>query len=188
MNKKLNIYLFKKRAQKYLSATPRQHHFVSYEKAKTVLLLFGSDYSEKNPAVRKIIYTLQQDGKKVTAWGYADKKETTSVILPDFRILNHKQIDFFQKPLGLFIKELQESEFDLMIDLTLNVVLPQEYLAMYANVSFKTGVRKSDLPMYDFILDLDNVQPSTDSSENPIDEMYVFNQIIFYLKSIQTND
>jgi len=186
--KKLNNYLFKKRAQKYLSTTERERRFVNYKKAKTIFLLFESDSSEKNPQVRKMIYNLQQDGKKVVAWGFVDKKEVASTILPDFRIIHHKETDFFQKPLISNLNALQDMEFDLMIDLSLTQILPLEYLAMYAKASCKTGLRKTELPIYDFILDLDNLHPTEDSTENPVDEMYLFDQIIFYLKSIQTND
>jgi len=188
MFKKLNNKLFQKRAQKYLCTSEREHRFVSYDKAKTVLLLFESDYSEKNPVVRKIIYNLQQDGKKVVAWGFVNKKEVMSSILLDFRIINLKQIDFFQKPITSFVNELKNMEFDLLIDLSLKPLLPIEYLAVYTNASCKTGLRKNELPVYDFMLDLENIQASEDPAENPIDEMCLFNQIIFYLKNIQTND
>lgn len=188
MCKKLNNYFFKKLAQKYLSITSRERRYVSYNKAKTILLLFESDYLEKNPHVRKMISTLQQDGKKVVAWGFVNKKDIASAILPDFRILNHKQTTFFHKPTISCVKELQDMKFDLMIDLSLTQFLPLDYLAMYANASFKTGVKKTELPIYDFILDLENFQTTSESSENPVDEMFLFDQIIFYLKSIQTND
>ncbi len=191
MFKKIKNNIFRKRAQKFLSVTPREHRFVSYDKAQKVLLLFESDYAEKNPAIRKIVLSLQEDGKKVTAWGFVDKKETQTVILPDFQILHHKQTDSFGKPDSSLINQLQEMKFDLLIDLSLRTLLPLQYLAMYATASCKAGIRHTDLPLYDFILDLEKKTPSTETSkteENPVDETYLFNQIIFYLKSIQTND
>ncbi|MDP4239861.1 MAG: hypothetical protein Q8904_10385 [Bacteroidota bacterium] len=191
MLKKINTYLFNKRARNYLSSTPREHRFVNYEKAKTVLLLFESDASEQNPKVRSIINQLQQDGKKVTAWGFVDKKEIETAIYPDFRILHHKQTDFFHRPLESYKTELQYAAFDLLIDLTVKPVVPLLYLAMYAVASFKTGLRKTEIPLYDFVLDMESkpVQPdSSDPLENPVDETYLYNQIIFYLKNIQTTD
>ena len=192
MFKKLINFLFQYRAKKYLSETPRERRFVSYEKAKTILLLFESEFTEKNPNIRKMIYQMQQDGKKVSAWGFIDKKEVATSILPDFRILHHKQTDFFQKPLISYINELEDLEFDLLIDLSVHEILPLQYIAMYAKASCKTGIRKNDLQIYDFVLDVD-VLPTTppegaEPEENPIDENYLFEQIIFYLKSIQTND
>ena len=187
----LNTYLFNKRARAYLKLTPREHRFVNYTKAKTILLLFESDYTEKNPYIHRIISQMQLDGKKVTAWGFIDKKEIVTAIYPDFRILHHKQTDMFHRPLESFINELQYAEFDLLIDLSTKPILPLEYLALYAIASFKTGLRKTDLPIYDFVLNIEQMpeEPeSTELSESTADETYLFNQIIFYLKSIQTTD
>lgn len=184
----INNYLFKKRAQEYLSTTEREHRFVNYDKAKSVLILFESDYSEKNLVIRKIIQSLQLDGKKVSAWGFIDKKEVTSSILPDFRILHHQQTDFFHKPDPAFFRELENLQFDLLIDLSLQLQLPLEYLAMYANAYCKTGLKKTDLPIYDFMLDMESLKSTIEEDENPIDEIYLYKQIIFYLKRIQTTD
>ena len=143
MFKKINAILFNRRAQQYLSLTPREHRFVSYKKAKTILLLFESDYTEKNQNIHAII------------------------------------------------NELQYSEYDLLIDLTSKQVIPLEYLALYARASFKTGMRKTNLPIYDFVLDIEKVQIETESTEPvevTVEETYLYNQIIFYLKSIQTTD
>ena len=189
--KTLDNYLFQKRAQRYLRETSRERHFVNYDKAKTILLLFESDLLERNESIHKIISQLQQDGKKVAAWGFIDKKEVSASILPEFRILHHKQTDFFQKPLPSFINELANLQFDLLIDLSLKPVVTLEYIAMYANALCKVGVRKNGLAISDFMLDVDSQKaPAADApeAENTIDETYLFSQIIFYLKSIQTTD
>jgi len=184
----INTFLFNKRAQQYIRSTEREQRFVSYDKAKTVLLLFESDYSEKNPIIRKIIQSLQQDGKKVSAWGFIDKKEITSAILPDFKILHHQQTDFFHKPEPTFFRELENLQFDLMIDLSLQLQLPLEYLALHANAYCKTGLRKTAFPIYDFMINMDSLNSTEELIEHPIDEIYLYDQIIFYLKSIQTTD
>jgi hypothetical protein len=184
----INNLLFNRWAKQYFSIAVREQRFVSYDKAKTVLILFGSDYSEKNILIRKMISSLQQDGKKVSAWGFVNKKEIATSILPDFRILHHQQTNFFHKPVVSFVNELSALQFDLLIDLTIKPNLPLLYLAVYANASCKVGVRKSDLPIYDFMFDLDRVINPAADGENQIDETYLFNQIIFYLKSIQTKD
>ncbi|MDR3652798.1 MAG: hypothetical protein P4L34_07495 [Paludibacter sp.] len=189
--KKLNNYLFQKRAQKYLSETVREHRFVNYNKAKTILLLFESDLQERNSIIRKIISQLQMDGKKVSAWGFVNKKEVESSILPEFRILHNKQTDFSRKPAATFINELANQEFDLLIDLSLKPVLTLEYIAMYAKATLKTGAKKTDLPIFDFVVDLGNTNAmiqNAEAIENPIEDAYLFEQIIFYLKSIQTTD
>ena len=187
----IRTFFFQITAKKHLSSTYRERRFVSYDKAKTVLILFESDYSEKNLNIRKMIYQLQQDGKKVSAWGYIDKKEVITSILPDFRILHYKQTDFFQKPMISYINELDDQTFDLLIDLTLKPLLPLQFVAVYAKAACKIGIHKSELPIYDFVLDVESLTvpiEDTEFFESPVDENYLFEKIIFYLKSIQTTD
>ncbi len=188
MFEKINRFIFNRRAKSFLQNYPREKRFVNYENAKTILLLFESDYSEKNPRIRRIIKTLTNDGKKVMAWGFVDKKEITTAILPDFRILHHKDADFFAKPLATYMHELEDMQFDLLIDLTMNEVIPLQYISLYSNVFCKTGIKKSELKMYDFIVDISGVNDN--DAENPIelDAVYIYEQIIFYLKKIQTAD
>ncbi len=190
--KKLNNYLFQKRALKYVQATQYEPIFIDYQHIKTVLLLFESDFSEKNPLVRRIIALLQRDGKKVSAWGYIQKKEISTSILPDFRILHHKHVDFFEKPETSFQNELNNLEFDLVIDLTLRPLVPLQYLLLYTRSAFKVGIHHNHKPsLYNFILNIENStdsNPTDESPVTPVNELYVFNQIIFYLKSIQSND
>lgn len=194
MFEKLRNFLYRMRAQKYLSETLRDRRFVSYDKAKSIILLFESEFNEKNPTIRRMIHQMQNDGKRVSAWGFIDKKEVMTSILPDFRILHHKQTDFFQRPTFSFLNELENQEFDLLIDLSIHPQLPLQYIAIYAKASCKVGIHKSDLKIYDFLIDVDNLtnQPETDEPEelveSVVDEIYLYNQIIFYLKSIQTTD
>ncbi len=191
---KLNTYLFNKRADLYLSTLVRDRRFITYDRAKTVLLLFESDVIEKNPAIRKIISSLQDDGKKVSAWGYIDKKQIHTAIFPDFRILNNDQTDFFRKPVVSYLNELENHEYDLLIDLTLKPLIPMQYIAMYSKAIFKTGIHKSDLNIYDFVMDVESLMTPVEKTENNepaeilVDETYVYDQIIFYLKSIQSKD
>ncbi len=191
---KLYNYLFNKRAELYLQTLIRERRFITYDKARTVLILFESDYSEKNSPIRKIISSLQQDGKKVSAWGYIDKKIVNTAIFPDFRILNNQQTDFFRKPQVSFLNELENNEYDLLLDLTLKPLIPMQYIAVYTKAIFKIGIHKSYLNIYDFVLDVETLMTPPEKTENDepfeslVDETYVYDQIIFYLKSVQSTD
>ncbi|MDO9154551.1 MAG: hypothetical protein Q7U47_12760 [Paludibacter sp.] len=188
MFEKLNRYFFQKRVKSYINDKPRERRFVNYHKANTVLLLFESDYSEKNPQIRRIIRSLVNDGKKVSAWGYLQKKEISTAILPDFRILHQKDTDWLMKPHVSFMNELDELTFDLLIDLSINEVIPLQYVALQANAFCKAGIKKSEPNICDFVIDIANI--NSDEEEEPVDinAKYIFDQIIFYLKSIQTSD
>ena len=86
---------------------------------------------------------------------------------------------------------ITEQKFDLLIDLTLKPLLPLQYVALYANALCKTGTRNTELQLYDFVLDIEKLMTHKEDAETyefQPDEAYLFQQIIFYLKSIQTKD
>lgn len=188
MFENIKRYVFFKRATSFTNSNTRERRFVNYEKAKTILLLFESDFSEKNILIRRIIRSLTNDGKKVCSWGYIEKKEITTAILPDFKILYQKDTDFFQKPRITFMNELEDSEFDLVIDLTVNEVIPLEYVLLHANAYCKAGIKKNDLNILDFVIDVDNINDNEEEEPMEINARYIYDQIIFYLKNIQTKD
>ncbi|MDR1585361.1 MAG: hypothetical protein LBS07_04200, partial [Prevotellaceae bacterium] len=71
--------------------------------------------------------------------------------------------------------------FDLLIDLSLRPLLPLMYIVLHAKAYCKAGTAKIKHPVFDFMMDISAKTPN-------MDEKSVFEQIIFYLKSIQTTD
>lgn len=202
--KKLNQYIFKRKAAKYLQQSDREKKWVDYEKANTILLLFESDYIEKNRFIRKIIEILTSDGKKVSAWGFLDKKMTNTAILPTFRILDRSTIDWLGCPKEVFLRELAENKFDMLIDLTLQDIIPLQYVCLYANAAFKTGMSRTMDDIIDFKIIIPPPETSEFTSENGeddgiefkdlneslfhTDQQFLYEQVIFYLKNIKSND
>ncbi len=188
MLEKIIRYIFGRHAKRHVNHTDCEQKFVNYRDAKSILLLFESDFVEKNIEIRNIIKTMNADGKKVMAWGFLNKKQVNTAILPDFRILNNQNIDLLHKPKDSFIQELEEQKFDLLIDLSVNEIVPLQYIALYSNATLKAGLRKNKAPIYDFMIEIGKNQYENTTIENEINASYIYNQIIFYLKSIQTRD
>ena len=178
--------------------------YVDYTSATSILLVFESDYIEKNRFIRKAIEQLTNDGKKVFAWGFLDKKKTATAILPTFKILDRESVDWFECPKSPYLKELMETEYDMLIDLTLNDSLPLQYVSLYANASLKAGMSRSMDDVLDFVLKIPPPEPQelpeSDEERRRIefqdlneslfhtDQQYLFEQLFFYLKRIQTKD
>lgn len=184
---KIILYLFNSRLKKHLSVTDREKRFVNYKAAKSVLLLFESDFLERNSDIRQLIQSFNADGKKVMAWGYIRKKEISTAILPDFRILHQKDADFSGMIGETYRRELSELQFDLLIDLTINQVKPLQYVAMYANAACKVGTHNYP-GMYDVVLDVTAFLENNKANEIETGPIDIYNQLCFYLKNIQTND
>jgi hypothetical protein len=184
---KIILFLFNRRLNKQLKTVEREKRFVNYESARSVILLFESDYLEKNSEIKQLIQSFNNDGKKVMAWGYVQKKEISTAILPDFRILHQKDADFTGMPNDAFMRELEELNFDLLIDLSVNENKPLQYLALYANAACKVGTHNYP-GMYDVVIDVQHIKEENQLNEVDTTAIQIYNHLFFYLKSIQTND
>ena len=163
---------YRKRAPRHQATFPR------LDRVQTVLLLFESDLTEKNLQVKQLAKELAKEGREVTAWGYVDMKRSQSAILRNYRVLSRSDINLFHKPKSTHLDDLKGQHFDLLIDLSLHQVLPLRYLALYANADFRAGAQTQEPYLSDFMLAL---PPDKD-------QVYLFDQIMYYLKNIQSND
>lgn len=173
---------------KHIKNEERDKQFVNYDKAKTVLLLFESDLTEQNTETKKIIHQLTADGKEVVAWGFVDKKEIVTPVLPYYRVLHPKNFKFSEKPFKNIWTELMNQEFDLLIDITSKNILSIEYLVLYARAKCKVGMQKGDINPYDFSINLQHFLQERELTVDDLEYTFLYDQIIFYLKSIQTKD
>lgn len=202
--KKLNQYIFKRRATKYLRHTTREKRWGDYNKVKTILLLFESDYIEKNRYIHKIIDALIADGKKVSTWGFLDKKTGNTAITPAFRILDRRAVNWTGCPKEPFINELKSHEYNLLLDLTLRDSLPLQYVCLYANATIKTGMSRMKNNILDFEImipppDIEAHNSETEDKKSVefknlnetlfhTDQQFLYDQIMYYLKNVRSKD
>ncbi len=180
--------VFTKKIRSFVNDGKRLKMFVNYEQARSVFLLFESNFSEKNPEINRLVETLVSDGKVVTAWGYVPKKQIMSKDHHGFRILCKKDFDHLQRPKQAIVQDLQHVAYDLLIDITSRHFLAMDYLILYANAKCRTGVKKTELNIYDFAVEMPEVELADLKEHIDNDYLYNFNQLIFYLRNIQTND
>jgi hypothetical protein len=164
--------------------------FLNYSDIHSILLLFEADDAEKNLQVNKIVDMLKADGKEVTAIGClrSKKLKTEFPTFENLTIVNKSMTDFFEKPKHPVFKIIDDNKFDALLDLSLNESIPLQYFSLYSNTLLKIGIKKTSFPLYDFILDIDSIVANLKAEQLPIDLIYIFNQIIFYLKNIQSCD
>lgn len=170
MIKKLKEYLFRYFVRQ---AGKREAIFPRYEQIRSVLLLYESDYLERNSLIRQISSQLQSEGMTVSTWGYVEKKDITTLILPVGRILGSRDINFFGRPKREVIDDLHKEQWDILIDLSQHDCLPLRYLALEAPAAFKCGLKRDD-QVLDFMIDM----PGEETPEKEAE------QIIRYLKMI----
>lgn len=179
-------YIFQHRAGKQAVHGSR---FPAYGNVQKVLLLFDSDFQERNLPIKQMIRQLQSDGKDVTAWGYVDKKKVPiSAVLRDYRILAGKDISWWTHcPKDYEIRDLQREHFDVVINLCLGTALPMRYINLYADTDYRIGLRTrdeygKDTQVADMMIDV------AINEDEGRDAVYLFDQILHYMRLIATKD
>ena len=180
---KLKQYIFEYLRKKQEPRNPRFPHF---DQPLKLMIIYESDVLERNDAIKSIRQDLLRRQMDVTMWGYVEKKEITTLILPQSRILGTQDYAFFGKPHEDVLTDLQAEHYDLLIDLTTRAMLPLRYLAMYTNADFKVGLNLGE-GIHDMLISLPDLN-AEQSEEAEIEASWLYNEIMKYLTTIKSND
>lgn len=181
--RKLYQFIFDYLLKKQPARDPRFPHL---DKPLKVLLIYESDILERNDAIKSIRQDLLRRQMDVTMWGYVAKKEITTLILPQSRILGLTDYNWLGKPKEDVITDLQADHYDLLIDLTTHPMLPLRYLAMYADADCKVGLNLGE-GIHDMLLSLPDLSPEQ-GEELSVEATWLYDQIMKYLTTIKSND
>ena len=165
---------------------PRDPRFPHFDRPLKLMLIYESDVLERNDNIKTIRQDLLRRQMDVTMWGYVEKKEITSLVLPQSRILGMGDYNWLGKPRDLVLKDLQAEHYDLLIDLTTRPLLPLRYIAMYTDADFKVGLNLGE-GIHDMLLSLPDFSPEQ-GEEAQIEASWLFDQIMRYITTIRSND
>ena len=179
LKQKIFDYLYKKQPA-------REPLFPHLDQPLKLLIIYESDVLERNDAIKSIRQDLLRRQMDVSMWGYVEKKEITTLILPQSRILGVNDYNLLGKPKEDVITDLQADHYDLLIDLTTHPMLPLRYLAMYADADFKVGLNLGE-GIHDMLLSLPDLTPEQ-GEELSVEATWLYDQIMKYLTTIKSND
>lgn len=161
----------------------RNPRFPHLDQPLKILLIYESDYLERNDGIKTIRQDLLLQQMDVTMWGFLEKKEIQTLILPQSRILGLGDYNLLGKPRDYVLSDLQSEHYDLLIDLTTRPLLPLRYIAMYANADFKVGLNLGE-GIHDMLISI----PDLDTEQAKPEASWLFDQIMRYLTTIKSND
>ncbi len=164
----------------------RDPRFPHLDQPLKIMIIYESDYLERNDAIKTIRQDLLRRQMDVTMWGYVEKKEITTLILPQSRILGLADYNLLGKPRDYVLTDLAAEHYDLLIDLTTRPLLPLRYLAMYTNADFKVGLNLGE-GLHDMLISLPDFDPEQ-GEEAAIEASWLYNEIMKYLTTIKSND
>ena len=164
----------------------RSCRFPHMDKPLKVLLIYESDMLERNDGIKNIRQELLRRQMDVSMWGFVEKKEIRTLILPQSRILGSRDYNILGKPRDYVISDLQSEHYDLLIDLTLRPIRALRYLAMYADADFKVGLNLGE-GIHDMLIAMP-ADVNEQGEPMPVEANALFEQIMKYLTTIKSND
>ena len=181
--RKLKQFIFDYLRKKMPERHPRFPHL---DQPLKVMIVYESDLLERNDAIKSIRQDLLRRQMDVTMWGYVEKKEINTLILPQSRILGVGDYNFFGKPRDYVLEDLQAEQYDLLIDLTTRPSLPLRYITMYTNADFKVGLNMGE-GIHDMLISLPDLTPEQ-GEEAAIEASWLYDQIMGFITTIKSND
>ena len=164
----------------------RECRFPHLDRPLKIMLIYESDYLERNDAIKTIRQDLLRRQMDVTMWGFVEKKDISTLILPQSRILGLTDYNWLGKPRDYVLNDLQAEHYDLFIDLTTRPLLPLRYLAMYVQADFKVGMNLGE-GLHDMLISLPDLTPEQ-GEEAEIEASWLYHQIMSYLTTIKSMD
>lgn len=156
----------------------RHRMVINLEEAVTICILYKVTSEKLFNSIRDLTKVLTAERKQVLAFGYVDRKE-----IPNYCVAANagyyfcqKDLNWFGGPKSDYLKKFIDKEFDLLIDLTLEDVFINRYLATLSRSKFKVG-KHSDLNLQhlDMVIKMD---------KKAREEDYIL-QILHYLKTLR---
>ena len=173
--------------KKYIRTSNRRKQFVSFSKAKNILLLYECEEA-KTQTIQEIIFQLSALGKDVFSIcfiknGHSNEENTNQV-----RFIDKKDVNFLKMPKNNILEELTGRRFDLLLDLTASENISLLYIALFANATMKASSHTYYSGIFDFILDTEKLAVEKKTEDFKNFERFVFEKLTFYLKTIRTSD
>ena len=176
LKQKIFNYLLKKQPA-------REPRFPHLDRPLKMLIIYESDVLERNDSIKTIRQDLLRRQMDVTMWGYVEKKEISSLVLPQSRILGVADYNWLGKPRENVLNDLQAEHYDILIDLTTRPLLPLRYIAMYGKADFKVGLNLGE-GVHDMLISL----PDLDTEQAKPEATWLYDQFMRYLTTIKSND
>ena len=169
-------YFIKRKIRSLAIQSPhRPHHSISWDKAHSILIFYTIKDHE---SIKKILNDLRREKKEVHTCVYVPTKDTlpSSTDKRTILILEKKDVNIWGFPSKNTKAKLKAIQADILIDLSHPDCLALQYAALLHACTFKVGINYTGQAWYDLGLSL------TDKK----DISYLFEQILYYLRSIRS--
>jgi hypothetical protein len=125
--------------------------------AKSVGILFNATHLVSFEIVKNLVKTLSDKNRKIMVLGFVDSKQMIDHYLyrKGFEFFTRTQLNWFDKPEGDAVNDFIEQEFDVLINLNLEISYPIKYILANSKASFKVGRLTDQHQLMDFMIDIE---------------------------------
>ena len=128
----------------------RQQKQTNLESARTLALLYYLPDEATYQIAETLLSKLNKMNLKVRVVCYTDLKTIPHYFIPKITqdIITSKDVNLLYQPQKPFVKEFINTEFDILIDLSLSNYLPLLYCAALSKAGLKVGRFQEDHELY----------------------------------------
>lgn len=165
--------------QREMKSKPLKRNLVSFAEVNHVGIVYNADQKEHEQLVAKYAADLRAEGKKVFMLGYVDAKQLphTKKFLLNSEFFWREKLNGVNLPIKGKIGQFLQLEFDLLLNLYQEPILPLQAIAAYSKAKYRVGAHiNGGLDYYDAMIDL---------GQRNTDFKYLIEQIDFYLRNIK---
>ncbi len=125
--------------------------------ADNIGILYDASEEENYHVVYNFVRTLIEQQKKVKALGYVNETIIPHYCHPrlSFDYFTLKDLNWYKKPIGHFVKDFVSNEFDMVINLDVNNLNQLTYITGISAARFKVGrFNDGNKDSFDLMIDL----------------------------------
>ncbi len=164
---------------------PRKNRrVVGYDQAATMVLLYDMPLDVSGSFIARFIGQLKSDGKQVDDAGlYFAASIPKDIQLPmHLNVFCKKDFKWNLRPAALYLKELIEREYDILLDLSSRDSWPMKLIAAASRAKYKVGAHHPDFnQIFDLIIKADTECKDEDLAANAVHYLKI-------IKTPQSND
>jgi hypothetical protein len=143
------------------SSRVRKPNIFSFEKIKTVGIIFDATNTDDYDIVKRYVVYLREHLKKVKVLGFFSARQIPELTYSklEYDFFSAKELNWFGRPDSAVIRNFIEEEYDLLIDLNIHDHFPLKYIAALSKAKFKVGKFDEDeFDIHDLMIDADNTK------------------------------
>lgn len=163
-----------------LARTKRKLYYSSISQVKNIGIVWDASRPEDFITLSGFCQRMAEKKAEVRILGYYPGKVLPNQYMAQrfLSIIKKEELDFFYQPVSAESTTFLNNQFDILIDLNFNKLLPLKYISSLSKAHLKVGLFESDNknPVFDLMMDL----------KNPVNVDDYLHQVMHYLEMMNS--